>query len=113
MAGIGRYILPHLPVERLNGASAALIHVTALFELLVQHVADGINKLIDQLSDELDVIDDRVSEGVTKQERQKLGRVRRISVKVHRQLAGLRSLFHRLQRSSDQVSQPRLQIAPE
>src|SRR5262249_31793926 len=89
-----------------------LTHVAALLELIVQHAADGIDRLTDELADELDESEDRLSQNVTSQERQQIGRVRRTSVKVHRQLAGLRALFHRLERTSTEGFHPYLRIAP-
>jgi zinc transporter len=89
-----------------------LTHVAALLELIVQHAADGIDRLTDDLADELDTIEDQLSLNVTSHQRQQIGRVRRTSVKIHRQLAGLRALFHRLERSGADNVNAQLRIAP-
>jgi zinc transporter len=63
-------------------------------------------------ADELDTIEDQLSMHTSQKERQRIGRVRRTSVKIHRQLAGLRALFHRLERSGGDNVNAQLRIAP-
>jgi len=85
--------------------------VAALLELIVEHLADGVDRIADDLANELDAIDDELAAGAIRVERQKLARVRRTSVKIHRQLTGLRMLFHRLEREGTQGVTPPLQLA--
>jgi zinc transporter len=88
-----------------------LPHVAALLELIVEHVANGIDGLVDRLATELDQIEDAVAVGHCQLERPKLTRVRQIGVKLHRQLSGLRTLFHRLEREGTEGLPPPLRLA--
>ena len=97
--------------QAIEHGECRLTHVAALLELIVQHAADGIDRLTDELADELDEIEDGLSLKVTPRERQRIWRVRRTSVKVHRQLAGLCTLFGRLERSGEEGMRPQLRIA--
>jgi zinc transporter len=53
--------------------------------------------MAEALGDELDRAEDHVLHEEPDDERQRIGRVRLQSVRVHRQLAQLRSMFHRLE----------------
>ena len=98
--------------QALERGECRVTHAAALLELIVQHAADGIDRLTDDLADELDTIEDQLSMNTSQKERQRIGRVRRTSVKIHRQLAGLRALFHRLERSEGDNVNAQLRIAP-
>lgn len=96
--------------EALEHGHVRLTTVAALFELIVQKVAEGIGFYVDELSLGLDTIEDRLARGGVLERRGDLGRVRRTSVRVHREIAGLRMVFQRLE-SDDLDSLPRdLQI---
>lgn len=82
--------------QRLSG-------VTALLDTVITHVADAIDGLIDEIGTELDQIEDEILSRRPTDERAKLGRLRRRAVHLHRQLLGLRSLFHRLEREGGSV----------
>jgi zinc transporter len=84
--------------EMIEQGQARVTGAAALLELIVDHVADAVDRLADKLAEELDGIEDRLIRGQTADGRQSLANARRTSVKLHRQLAGLRSLFHRLER---------------
>jgi zinc transporter len=86
-------------------------HVAALLELIVDHVADAIDRLADELTKELDQIETDLIARKRRDERQKLGRLRLVSVQLHRQLSGLRTLFHRLEREGTDGLKPPLRIA--
>ncbi|MBN8945131.1 MAG: transporter [Rhizobiales bacterium] len=75
-----------------------LKNVAALLDVVIDHVADAIDTLVDDIGSQLDAIEDRVLTRRTSDERAELGRLRRLTVRLHRQLLGLRSLFHRLER---------------
>ena len=64
------------------------------------------DRVADKIGAEIDGIEERILAGEIKSEmRSALGRSRRTSVRLHRQLAGLRTLFHRLeQKNSDHLS---------
>ena len=93
--------------ETLLQGRRRLTHVAALLELILEHVADAVDHVTDELETEIDEIEDRLALRTRDVERQKLTRVRRIAVRVHRQLSGLRLLFHRLERQgTDELSPP-------
>lgn len=75
-----------------------LPHVAALLEMIVEHVADGIDQISDNLANELDRIENILAERAAGFEQKTLTTVRRTSVRLHRQLSGLRAVFHRLER---------------
>jgi zinc transporter len=69
------------------------------------------DRVADKIGAEIDSIEERILAGEIKSEmRSALGRSRRTSVRLHRQLAGLRTLFHGLeQKNSDHLS-PALRV---
>ena len=75
-----------------------LRNVAALFEVVIDQVADAIDLATDAIGTELDEIEDRIVSGRKFEDRNRLGKLRRNAVRLHRQLLGLRSLFHRLER---------------
>ena len=75
-----------------------LPHVAALLEMIVEHVADGIDTIADRLATDLDRIENILAERAAGFEQKTLSTVRRTSVRLHRQLSGLRAMFHRLER---------------
>src|SRR5262249_28661258 len=95
----------------LTDGERKLTHVAALLELLVEHVADGIDTVADDLGAELDEIEDDLARRSLEFERQKLARVRRAGVRLHRQLSGLRAVFHRLERQGMEDIKPPLRLA--
>jgi zinc transporter len=89
-----------------------LSHVASLLELIIEHVADAMNGLADRLEEQLDEIEDKVAiSGGGKAERLALGQLRRTGVKLHRSLAGLRTLFHRLERQGPHEVNPALRLS--
>ena len=97
--------------EMIEQGQARLSGAAALLELIVDHVAEAVNRLADKLAEELDGIEDRLIRGQIADGRQSLANARRTSVKLHRQLAGLRSLFHRLERDGAPHLQQALALA--
>lgn len=87
--------------------------VAALFELIVKSVADAIDQLADRLAVDMDKIEERILDGATADERQKLGALRRTTVRMHRQLAGLRTLFLRADQCGLNGLPPALRIETE
>jgi zinc transporter len=69
----------------------------SVLDTIVDHFADAIGKWTERMTDELDVVEDRVLQDVVRDERQRLGQVRRQIVPIHRQLSQLKALFHRLE----------------
>ena len=80
--------------------------VAALLEKIVEEVADTMDRIADQIGTDIDGVEERLLAGEVKTEmRAQLGRLRRTCVRLHRQLSGLRLVFHRLeQKNPDQLS---------
>jgi zinc transporter len=84
--------------------------VAALLETIVEQVADTMDRMSDRIGRSLDEIEEQVlSDGVTDL-RQKLGRLRRSCVRLHRQLSGLRLVFYRLEQKGPAGLKPALQL---
>lgn len=84
--------------------------MAALLELIVEHVIDAIEHLSDDIARQLDRIEERVVEAGTSDERRRLGMFRRTTVHLHRHLAGLRTLFQRLERNTPSSLSPNLRL---
>jgi len=97
--------------DTLANGKRRITHVAALLELIVEHVGDAVDHLADELTAEIDEIEDRLALRTRDVERQKLTSVRRTAVRLHRQLSGLRVLFHRLERRDSEDLKPTLRIA--
>lgn len=82
--------------------------VAALLEKIVDEVADTMDRVADRIGSDIDGIEERLLAGEVKTDmRAQLGRLRRTCVRLHRQLSGLRLLFHRLeQKPPEQLSPP-------
>jgi zinc transporter len=79
--------------------------------LIVDHVADAIDRFADELTSELDEIEDGLVSKPHEGDRKNLGRLRLTCVQLHRQLSGLRTLFHRLERDGMEGLKPALRIS--
>jgi zinc transporter len=77
----------------------------------VEHVADAIDRIADDLGTEHDRVEDDLSRRADQFGRQKLAEIRRTSVRLHRQLSGLRAVFHRLERQNTNDVKPPLRLA--
>ncbi|WP_342361233.1 transporter [Terrarubrum flagellatum] len=75
-----------------------------LIETIVEQFASATGEILTELSDELDQIEDHVLADTLRDDRRKLLPVRRMTVRMHRQLLALRELFRKL----DRASEPRL-----
>jgi zinc transporter len=69
----------------------------SFLDALIDQFADAIGRMTERLGDELDHAEDHVMHEEPADERQRIGRVRLQAVRVHRQLAQLRGMFHRLE----------------
>ena len=67
----------------------------SLLDALIDQFADAIARMADQLGAELDAVEDHVMGEEPADERHHISHVRLQAVRVHRQLAQLRSMFHR------------------
>ena len=69
----------------------------SLLDAIVDHFADAVGHMAERLGGELDNIEDTVMGDEPPDHRPRIGRVRLQAVRVHRQLALLRGMFHRLE----------------
>jgi len=88
-----------------------LLSAAALLESVVEHVADAVDNLMEGYAVDLDDIEERIIAVGSGDERQRLGRLRRAMVRHHRQLNGLRTMFHRLERDGTSGLNPALRLA--
>jgi zinc transporter len=74
-----------------------------LLETIVENVADAIDRIADRVGKALDEIEEQILSSDKIDLRAELGRHRRTCVRLHRQLSGLRVVFHRFElKSHDQ-----------
>jgi zinc transporter len=69
----------------------------ALFETIIENVADTMDRVAERIAQSLDEIEEQVLSDVASDLRQQLGRLRRTCVRLHRQVSGLRIVFLRLE----------------
>ncbi|HEY0223609.1 MAG TPA: CorA family divalent cation transporter [Pseudolabrys sp.] len=69
----------------------------SFLDAVIDQFADAVGGMAERLGNELDTIEDRVMHSEDVDERPRVGRVRLQTVRVHRQLAQLRAMFHRLE----------------
>jgi len=67
----------------------------SLLDAIIDQFADAIARMTDQLGAELDTVEDHVMGEEPTDERHRIAHVRLQAMRVHRQLAQLRSMFHR------------------
>ena len=86
-------------------------NVAALLEKIIDEVADTMDRIADRIGTDVDNIEEQVLTGETKPNmRSDLGRLRRTCVRLHRQLTGLRVLFHRLEQKNTDGLNPALRL---
>ena len=84
--------------------------VAALFEAIVENVASTIDRVADRVAHDLDELEEQVLSDGTTDLRQNLGRLRRTCVRLHRQVSGLRIVFHRLEQKNSGDLKPALRL---
>ena len=84
--------------------------VAALFETIIENVADTMDRIAERIARSLDEIEEQVLSDDASDLRQGLGRLRRTCVRLHRQLSGLRIVFHRLEQKNPADLKPALQL---
>jgi zinc transporter len=87
-----------------------LHRVASLFELIINHVADSIDKYADDLDEEMDDIEDELWQRSPSDQRQRLAKVRKAIVHLHRQMQGLLALFQRVGHKLDTEPPPDLRM---
>jgi zinc transporter len=86
-------------------------HVAALLEKIIDEVADTMDRMADRIGTELDEVEEKVAAGEAESDmRVGLGKQRRTCLRLHRQLTGLRVLFHRLERRNVEHLSPALRL---
>ena len=84
--------------------------VAALLETIVENVADSMDNVADRLAIALDEVEEHVLSDNTNDLPQRLGRLRRTCVRLHRQLSGLRLVFLRLEQKGAEDVKPALKL---
>lgn len=84
--------------------------VAALLESIVEHVADTMEGIADRVARALDDIEEKVLSDSQTDLRQGLGRLRRTCGRLHRQLSGLRIVFHRFEHKHLDDLKPALRL---
>jgi zinc transporter len=69
----------------------------SLLDAIIDQFADAIGRMAERLGNELDSAEDYLMHDELSDQRPRIGRVRLQAVRVHRQLAQLRSMFHRIE----------------
>jgi zinc transporter len=92
--------------------SGHMVGTTAgLLEAIVEHMVEAVESYADSLAQDLDRVEERLAIAEASDQTKALARVRRIAVRLHRQLATQRSLIHRFERETERSSQPSMQFA--
>jgi zinc transporter len=94
----------------LESGGVRLTNCAALLELIVEHLADTIDTVAEDLETKLDEIEDQLVDRSIGAARRNLAGVRRSSVRLHRQLSGLRAVLSRIERQGMTAVDPRLQL---
>jgi zinc transporter len=84
--------------------------VAALLETIVENVADTMDRIADRVAHALDEVEEQVLSDDATDLRQNLGRLRRTCVRLHRQVSGLRIVFHRLEQKNSGDLKPALRL---
>ncbi|GBU19294.1 MULTISPECIES: transporter [Methylobacterium] len=82
-----------------------------LLEIIVEQVVGAMARMGGRLADELDEIEDHILDERVRGERRRLGPIRRDAVRLHRQLLGLRAVFHRLETAAADEQVPAVAVA--
>jgi zinc transporter len=69
----------------------------SLLDSIIDHFADTISHLAERLGSEIDTVEEQVMHDEATDQRQRLGQIRLQAARVHRHLAQLRGMFHRIE----------------
>jgi zinc transporter len=107
-----RQSLHALEATRRSLRAGSTVGTTAgLLEVIVEHTAESIESYADALAEDLDRVEERLTIAEPSDQNQVLGRVRKIAVRLHRQLVTQRSQIHRFERDTERSAQASLQFA--
>jgi len=87
--------------------------VAGLLECILEQVIEALEHYAEHLAGELDQSEERILADDMCGDRQVLGRVRRTTVRQHRQLAILRSLIHRFEQDIGQHANPAFRLTTD
>jgi zinc transporter len=85
--------------------------VAELIEIILANGIEAVESLADGLAEALDRVEERVLIAETSDQQETLARVRKVAVRLHRQLATQRSLIHRFDRDIGHSAPPSLRLA--
>ena len=74
-------------------------------------MVEAVESYADTLAEDLDKVEERLLTAEASDQHQAIGRVRKLAVRLHRQLATQRSLIHRFEREMERSGQDSLQFA--
>ena len=74
-------------------------------------MVEAVESYADTLAEDLDKVEERLLIAEASDQHQAIGRVRKLAVRLHRQLATQRSLIHRFEREMERSGQDSLQFA--
>lgn len=104
---------PVLGPDRARDAAAegrGIVAPIQLLDVIVDQVVTAMVETGARLADELDEIEDHILGERVRGERRRLGPIRRDAVRLHRQLLGLRAVFHRLETAADDEEVPAVAV---
>jgi zinc transporter len=108
---------PLRSVEELHRAVQGGLHLPGagqLVETIVDRFCDSVSRRVAGMTDEVDTVEDRVVADMAVKERTRLINVRRITVRVHRQLSSLSSVLRNWhERTQDVDAKPALHISAQ
>lgn len=83
----------------------------ALLELIAGQIIESLDQFTEDLAGQLDRAEERILADEVNADRQVVGRVRRMTVRLHRQLVTLRSLIHRFEHDIEESETPVLSLS--
>jgi zinc transporter len=107
---------PLRSVEEMHRAIKGGLNVPAagrLIETIIDRFCDTVARRVAAMTDELDIAEDRVVEDIAATERTRLIGVRRITVRLHRQLSSLCSVLRNWEDRPHEDAMPAMHIAAE
>jgi zinc transporter len=84
-----------------------------LLEVITQQIVEAVDHYAEDLPSHLDRVEERSLTDEVSFDRQIIGRVRRLSVRLHRQLVTLRSLIHRFEHDIERSSMSCVRLPTE
>jgi len=105
---------PLRSVDELRHALQSGLNVpvaSALIETIIDRFCDAVARRVATMTDELDAAEDHVVEDRAESERARVVNVRRIMVRIHRQLYSLANVMRKWDNRASEMSSPTLHIA--